>query len=81
MKFGGDQAAGDKDEIQRLTGNCELRSIVLCSHGIKVISVSCVVPLDVFVKICLTVLLTIICLRTFLSVLSILQLIEIHTFN
>jgi broad specificity phosphatase PhoE len=34
-QFGGDQALGDKDEMQRLTGNCELRSIVLCSHGIK----------------------------------------------
>ena len=36
FQFGGDQAAGDKDEMQRLTGNCELRSIILCSHGIKV---------------------------------------------
>jgi hypothetical protein len=26
--------------MQRLTGNCELRSIVLCSHGIKVILIS-----------------------------------------
>mmetsp|Transcript_17397 Transcript_17397/g.29170 ORF Transcript_17397/g.29170 Transcript_17397/m.29170 type:complete len:293 (-) Transcript_17397:147-1025(-) len=34
-QFGGDQAPGDKDSLQRLAGNCELRSIVLCSHGIK----------------------------------------------
>ena len=40
FQFGGDQAAGDKDEMQRLTGNCELRSIILCSHGIKVLDSS-----------------------------------------
>jgi hypothetical protein len=25
----------DRDDLQRLAGNCELRSIVLCSHGNK----------------------------------------------
>lgn len=34
-QFGGDSAPGDKDTLQRLAGNCELRSVVLCSHGIK----------------------------------------------
>jgi broad specificity phosphatase PhoE len=34
-QFGGDQSPGDKDDLQRLAGNCELRSIVLCSHGVK----------------------------------------------
>lgn len=35
MQFGGDQADTDKSILQRGTGNCELRSIVLCSHGVK----------------------------------------------
>lgn len=35
MQFGADKSATDKDTIQRLAGNCELRSVVMCSHGIK----------------------------------------------
>lgn len=35
MQFGGDQADTDKSILQRGTGNCELRSVVLCSHGVK----------------------------------------------
>mmetsp|Transcript_39349 Transcript_39349/g.87968 ORF Transcript_39349/g.87968 Transcript_39349/m.87968 type:complete len:305 (+) Transcript_39349:141-1055(+) len=35
MQFGADKSAEDKDTLQRLAGNCELRSIVMCSHGVK----------------------------------------------
>ena len=34
-QFGNNQSLDDKDKLQRATGNCELRSVVLCSHGIK----------------------------------------------
>jgi len=32
-QFGGTLAADDRDGLQRMAGNCELRSVVLCSHG------------------------------------------------
>ena len=35
MQFGADHAPSDKADLQRSTGNCELRSVVLCSHGVK----------------------------------------------
>jgi len=35
MQFGADKSAEDKDTLQRLAGNCELRSVVMCSHGVK----------------------------------------------
>jgi len=35
MQFGADKSTVDKDTIQRLAGNCELRSVVMCSHGVK----------------------------------------------
>mmetsp|Transcript_36723 Transcript_36723/g.67211 ORF Transcript_36723/g.67211 Transcript_36723/m.67211 type:complete len:310 (+) Transcript_36723:43-972(+) len=35
MQFGADKSTSDKDTIQRLAGNCELRSVVMCSHGVK----------------------------------------------
>eukprot|EP00929_Paragymnodinium_shiwhaense_P106887 TRINITY_DN72726_c0_g1_i1.p1 TRINITY_DN72726_c0_g1~~TRINITY_DN72726_c0_g1_i1.p1 ORF type:complete len:328 (-),score=41.68 TRINITY_DN72726_c0_g1_i1:117-1100(-) len=35
QQFGRDSHADDKDTLQRLAGNCELRSVVLCSHGTK----------------------------------------------
>ncbi len=35
MQFGGDKSVDDKDTLQRLAGNCELRSVVMCSHGVK----------------------------------------------
>jgi broad specificity phosphatase PhoE len=35
QQFGKDHALDDQDTLQRLAGNCELRSIVLCSHGVK----------------------------------------------
>ncbi len=35
MQFGGDKSGADKDSLQRLAGNCELRSVVMCSHGVK----------------------------------------------
>jgi len=34
-QFGDTLKHEDKDNLQRMAGNCELRSIVLCSHGIK----------------------------------------------
>lgn len=34
-QFGETLKQEDKDNLQRLAGNCELRSIVLCSHGNK----------------------------------------------
>lgn len=34
-QFGGDVSIDDKEAMQRLAGNCELRSVVLCSHGVK----------------------------------------------
>jgi len=34
-QFGGNLAAVDMDNLQRLAGNCELRSVVLASHGNK----------------------------------------------
>jgi len=34
-QFGDTLKDEDKDNLQRMAGNCELRSIVLCSHGIK----------------------------------------------
>jgi len=34
-QFGGNLAADDQDALQRLAGNCELRSVIMCSHGIK----------------------------------------------
>lgn len=34
-QFGGTLAKDDTDALQRLAGNCELRSIVMCSHGTK----------------------------------------------
>jgi len=34
-QFGGSLASDDQDSLQRLAGNCELRSVVLCSHGNK----------------------------------------------
>mmetsp|Transcript_19399 Transcript_19399/g.42373 ORF Transcript_19399/g.42373 Transcript_19399/m.42373 type:complete len:332 (+) Transcript_19399:64-1059(+) len=33
-QFGGSLAQDDKETLQRLAGNCELRSVVMCSHGI-----------------------------------------------
>lgn len=33
-QFGGNLADDDKEGLHRLAGNCELRSIVLCSHGV-----------------------------------------------
>jgi broad specificity phosphatase PhoE len=35
VQFGGDQSLDDKDRLHRSAGNCEHRSVVLCSHGIK----------------------------------------------
>jgi len=34
-QFGDTLKADDRDDLQRLAGNCELRSVVLCSHGVK----------------------------------------------
>ena len=34
-QFGETLKADDRDNLQRLAGNCELRSVVLCSHGVK----------------------------------------------
>lgn len=34
-QFGEMLAADDMDSLQRLAGNCELRSVVMCSHGNK----------------------------------------------
>mmetsp|Transcript_138331 Transcript_138331/g.240524 ORF Transcript_138331/g.240524 Transcript_138331/m.240524 type:complete len:308 (-) Transcript_138331:318-1241(-) len=34
-QFGDSLASDDKASLQRLAGNCELRSIVMCSHGSK----------------------------------------------
>ena len=34
-QFGESLAQQDMDNLQRLAGNCELRSVVLCSHGVK----------------------------------------------
>lgn len=34
-QFGDSLRQEDKDNLQRMAGNCELRSIVLCSHGNK----------------------------------------------
>lgn len=34
-QFGETLKRDDRDDLQRLAGNCELRSIVLCSHGNK----------------------------------------------
>lgn len=34
-QFGGNQHADDMESLQRLAGNCELRSVVMCSHGNK----------------------------------------------
>ena len=34
-QFGGNLAADDQDALQRTAGNCELRSVVMCSHGVK----------------------------------------------
>jgi len=34
-QFGDSLQSRDKDVLQRMAGNCELRSLVLCSHGIK----------------------------------------------
>ena len=34
-QFGETLKSDDRDDLQRLAGNCELRSIVLCSHGNK----------------------------------------------
>lgn len=34
-QFGDSLNQEDKDSLQRMAGNCELRSIVLCSHGVK----------------------------------------------
>ena len=34
-QFGGNLHKDDQDSLQRLAGNCELRSIVMCSHGNK----------------------------------------------
>eukprot|EP00316_Scyphosphaera_apsteinii_P023691 CAMPEP_0119304266 /NCGR_PEP_ID=MMETSP1333-20130426/5530_1 /TAXON_ID=418940 /ORGANISM="Scyphosphaera apsteinii, Strain RCC1455" /LENGTH=332 /DNA_ID=CAMNT_0007307117 /DNA_START=51 /DNA_END=1049 /DNA_ORIENTATION=- len=35
QQFGGNTHKDDQDSMQRLAGNCELRSIVMCSHGNK----------------------------------------------
>lgn len=34
-QFGDTLKRDDRDDLQRLAGNCELRSVVLCSHGNK----------------------------------------------
>ena len=34
-QFGESLHNDDRDNLQRLAGNCELRSIMLCSHGNK----------------------------------------------
>lgn len=34
-QFGDSLRQEDQDSLQRMAGNCELRSIVLCSHGVK----------------------------------------------
>lgn len=34
-QFGENLHSDDMDNLQRLAGNCELRSVVLCSHGNK----------------------------------------------
>ena len=34
-QFGGNLASDDQDALQRMAGNCELRSVVMCSHGVK----------------------------------------------
>ena len=34
-QFGETLKKDDRDDLQRLAGNCELRSVVLCSHGVK----------------------------------------------
>ena len=33
-QFGGNLVKDDMDNLQRLAGNCELRSIVMCAPGI-----------------------------------------------
>jgi broad specificity phosphatase PhoE len=35
MQFGQSLAAPDKAKIRKLAANCELRSLVMCSHGVK----------------------------------------------
>ena len=35
MQFGGNLAQDDQDQMQRIAGNCELRSVVMCSHGVR----------------------------------------------
>ncbi|KAJ1447030.1 histidine phosphatase superfamily [Pelagophyceae sp. CCMP2097] len=34
-QFGGNLERGDADNLRKLAGNCELRSVVMCSHGSK----------------------------------------------
>ena len=34
-QFGETQTYEDRENLQRVAGNCELRSIMLCSHGVK----------------------------------------------
>ena len=34
-QFGGNLHHDDQESMQRLAGNCELRSVVMCSHGVK----------------------------------------------
>jgi len=35
QQFGKNTVSDDRDQLQRVAGNCELRSIILCSHGTK----------------------------------------------
>ena len=35
MQFGGSVTPDDRADLQRLAGNCELRSVVMCSHGVR----------------------------------------------
>lgn len=35
QQFGANTVTDDRDKLQRVAGNCELRSVVLCSHGTK----------------------------------------------
>ena len=35
MEFGGNTAPDDRDKLKRVAANCELRSVVMCSHGVK----------------------------------------------
>jgi len=35
QEFGGNTSLDDRDRLKRVAANCELRSVVMCSHGVK----------------------------------------------